>query len=112
MNQDTQPMSSDTSARPLDRRTFWLGVMAIMFAVLVGAHATRPGLLMPTASASEVADNRDYQLVTSLQPDGNEALYVLERRSGLVAMVQWNISDGRPEVMDVKPIAVAFGNGR
>ncbi|MEM7809423.1 MAG: hypothetical protein AAF561_15045 [Planctomycetota bacterium] len=106
MEQATQ---TQVVAHPLDRRSFWLGVMAVIFAVLLAAHAIRPSALMSTASASEVADSREYQLVTSLQADGNEALYVLERRSGLVAMVQWDISNGRPEVIDVKPVQGAFG---
>jgi len=101
-------MSQTTTSQGLDRRTFWIGVSAIIFAVLLAAHAIRPTAFTAPANAATVADSRDYQLVTSAQPDGNEALYVLDRRNGLVAMVKWNISQGRPEVVDVKPVGAAF----
>lgn len=102
-------MNDNTAtSRTLDRRTFWLGVSAVMFTVLLAAHASRPGLVMPTASAAEVVDGRDYSLVTAAQADGNEAIYVLDKRTGFMAMVQWNISAGRPEVVDIKPIQQAF----
>jgi hypothetical protein len=96
------------STTTVDTRTFWIGVSAIIFAILLGLHAVTPNALLAPASAGETADSRDYQLATSAQPDGSEALYVLDKRNGFVAMVQWNISAGRPEVIDIEPLAAAF----
>ena len=107
--QDNAPATAPQAALSVDRKTFWVGVMAVIFAVLLAAHASRPDLTLPTAQAAETVDARDYQLATSLQADGNEALYVLDKGSGLLALVQWNTTTGRPEVVDVKPIQAALG---
>ena len=108
--QDPSVMKNSTQAQPagVDTRTFWIGVSTIIFAILLGLHATRPTAMMSPVMAAETADSRDYQMATSLQADGNEALYVLDRRNGLVAFIQWNITAGRPEVTDVEPLAPAF----
>ncbi len=108
MQDNTQAFDA-SSASGVDRRTFWLGVSAVIFAVLIAAHASRPDLVMPVATAGETVDGRDYSVVTSAQPDGNEAIYVLDKRTGLLAFIQWDSTAGRPEVIDIKPVQGAFG---
>ena len=86
----------------IDKKTFWLGVMAVIFAVLLVAHATRPtAFAQPAAAASmavvqESVDGRDYSMVTAAQADGSEALYVLDKRTGAMAVMIWNAQTGRP----------------
>ncbi len=94
---------------PLDRKTFWIGVMAVIFAVLAGLHAVRPTAFANTAVAAEAVDGRDYQLVTAVQPDGNEALYVLDKRTGMLAVMMWDNSQRRPIPLDIEPVQRAFG---
>ncbi len=102
-------MNQSSASASLDRRSFWLGVSLVLFGVLFAAHAVRPDLTTPAAMAGETVDARDYQLVSSLQPDGNDAVYILDKRSGLLALLMWNNQAGRPEVVDIKPLQSAFG---
>ena len=103
---------SQANAQPaavaLDRKTFWIGVMAIIFAILAGLHAVRPGALASSAIAAEAVDGRDYQLVTAGMADGNEALYVLDKRTGLVAVMMWDNAQRRPVPVDIEALQTAF----
>lgn len=107
MNHETSP--TPAAGRPLDARTFWVGVMAVIFAVLLAAHALQPGTFLSNATAAEAVDSRDYQAVTALQDDGSEALYVLDKRTGLLALLIWDPQTRRPQPVAVAPVQGAFG---
>ena len=106
MNDQTEKPSG---RQGLDKQTFWLGVMAVITAVLLAAHATRPGAFVSTAAAAEAVDSRDYQAVTALQEDGSDALYVLDKRSGLMALLVWDPSTRQPNLVDIEAVQAAFG---
>ena len=93
------------NAQPLDRQTFWIGILCVVFAVLVAAHS----LPENRATAEEAVDGRDYQVVTAGTADGNEVLYVLDKRTGLLALLEWDAAARRPQVRDIKPVQAAFG---
>ena len=99
---------SSNTARPLDARTFWIGVMCVIFTLLLVAHAVRPGSLMSEANAQEAVDTRDYTAVTAAQDDGSEALYVLDKRSGALALLLWDPQAQRPRTVAVQPVQNAF----
>lgn len=82
----------------IDKKTFWIGVMTIVAAVLVSAHAMQPGALMPVAQAQQVVDHRDYAMATTETAAGGEVLYVLEKRSGQLVVLTWNTQARRPEI--------------
>lgn len=81
----------------IDKKTFWIGVMTIVLAVLLAAHAMQPGMLMPAASAQEVLDHRDWAMATARTAAGGEVLYVLDKRNGQLTVLTWNTRDRRPE---------------
>ena len=81
----------------IDKKTFWIGVMTIVLAVLLAAHAMQPGVMMPTATAQEVLDHRDWSLATARTAAGGEVLYVLDKRNGQLTVVTWNTAQRRPE---------------
>lgn len=81
----------------IDKKTFWIGVMTIVAAVLVSAHAMQPGAMMPVAQAQEVIDHRDYAMATTETADGGEVLYILDKRTGQLAVLTWNTQARRPE---------------
>ena len=81
----------------IDKKTFWIGVMTIVLAVLLAAHAMQPGVIMPAASAQEVLDHRDWSLATARTASGGEVLYVLDKRNGQLTLINWNTQERRPE---------------
>ena len=104
-DQNATPATNNSHNHTLDKRTFWLGILGVIMAVLVAAH------VMPEqqAMAGEAIDGRDYHMVTALAEDGSELLYVLEKRSGLLALLEWDPQTRNPSVRDIKPVQAAFG---
>ncbi len=82
----------------IDKKTFWIGVMTIVAAVLLAAHAVQPGgsPMMPIASAQEISDHRDYAMATAETAAGGEVLYILDKRSGMLALLGWDTQTRRP----------------
>jgi hypothetical protein len=92
----------------IDKKTFWIGVMTIVAAVLLAAHAMQPGTLMPVAGAKEVADHRDWSMVTAETAAGGEVLYVLDNRSCQLALLSLNTQARRPELSLVRSAPTMF----
>ncbi len=112
MHYDT-PHTSQPASVGIDKKTFWLGVMAVIFAVLLVAHATRPLAFSAPASAAasmaEVVDSRDYSMVSAAQSDGSEAVYVLDKRTGEFGVVIWDPQARRPVPVTSVPLQNQFG---
>lgn len=89
----------------MDKKTFGIGILSLMAVVLMIAN------FMPVqpASAGTVIKDRDYQLVTAKVQQGGEALYVLDNRTGLLAVFVWDPTSRSVRVRDVKPLTFAFG---
>jgi hypothetical protein len=80
----------------IDKKTFWIGVLTIVAAVLLAAHSMQPGSLMPVAQAQESVDHRDYAMATAETAAGGEVLYILDKRSGMLALIGWDTQARRP----------------
>jgi hypothetical protein len=82
----------------IDKKTFWIGVMTIVAAVLLAAHSMQPGPMMPTALAmsQEAVEHRDYAMATCETAAGGEVLYILDKRSGVIALIGWDTQTRRP----------------
>lgn len=85
----------------IDKKTFWIGVLTIVAAVMLAAHSMQPGStmpsLMPTAQAAqEAVDHRDYSMATCETAAGGEVLYILDKRSGMLALIGWDSQTRRP----------------
>jgi len=65
----------------MDTKTFAIGFFTATALFLLVAC-----LLGPAARADFAIKDRDYQLVTATTSDGNEALYVIDARSGKMAV--------------------------
>lgn len=90
----------------MDKKTFGIGVLSITAALLLVA------CLLPArpAEGAFAVKDRDYQLITSLGQGGGDTLYVVDNRTGLMAVFAY---DTRSRVMrprQVRPIADAFAN--
>lgn len=80
----------------IDKKTFWIGVMTIVAAVLLAAHAMQPSTLMPVAAAQEAVEHRDYAMATTATAAGGEVLYILDKRSGQLMLIGWDNQTRRP----------------
>ncbi len=70
-----------------DRKTFAIGILTLTAVILfIGQF-----LPVRTAIANDSIGDRDYQLVTVRTQQGGDALYVFQRRSGIVAVFQLGI---------------------
>ena len=118
MNSQPAPSQDTTSARadvrpPLDRRTFWIGILTLCAAVLLAAHVMQPSQpsLLPAAlggAIQESVENRNYAMVTAASSDGGEILYVLDKRSGGLGVFVWDQQRQQPRMVDAKPVVGAF----
>ena len=93
----------------VDKKTFWLGVLSIVAAVLLAAHAMQPSMMMPTARAAEAVHNEDFAMASAESPQGGEVLYVLDKRSGTLALFTWNSQARRPELVRAAPLQRVMG---
>ena len=87
----------------MDKKTFGIGVLSITGALLLIA------CLIPAkpADAAFAVKDRDYQIITA-QGQGSDVLYVVDNRTGLMAV---SPSDARSRVLRprrVRPVADAF----
>lgn len=87
----------------MDKKTFGIGVLAITAALLLVAW------LLPTRSdAAFAVKDRDYQLITAANQQGGDTIYVVDNRTGLMAVFTY---DNRARVLrprQVRPVADAF----
>lgn len=108
------PASSPAAAsQPLDRKTFWIGILTLCAAVLLAAHALQPTQtsLLPAAlggAMQESVENRNYAMATAESADGGEVLYVLDKRSGVLGLFVWDPQQQKPMLVNHKPIVGAF----
>jgi hypothetical protein len=89
----------------MDKKTFGIGILSLMAVLLLIANVVP----VQPAGASAVIKDRDYQLVTARNQLGGEALYVLDNRTGLLAVFIWDTASRQVRVRDVKPLSFAFG---
>lgn len=89
----------------MDKRTFTLGILSLTAVLLFVAN-----LIIPPrqASANFVIKDRDYQAITALINANDEALYVLDARSGLMACFSYNPGQKALTLRDLKPVMNAF----
>jgi hypothetical protein len=89
----------------MDNKTFGIGILSLMMVVLLVAN------FMPlnTVRANETIKDRDYSLVTGHLQGGGEAVYVLDNRSGLVGVINWDNGKRAITVRAVRPISDCFG---
>ncbi|MBC7784988.1 MAG: hypothetical protein H7144_14210 [Burkholderiales bacterium] len=87
----------------MDKKTFTIGVLSIIAAVLLAANL----IPEPRAEAQGFAikDTR-YQLITTRSPKGGDTLYVVDNSTGLVANLTWDNGTLRP--VAIEPLTNLF----
>jgi len=72
----------------MDTKSFSIGILSLTATVLLVANY----FATPVAHATDTIRDRDYGLVTARSQAGGESLYVLDNRSGLVAVFAYDNS--------------------
>ena len=89
----------------IDKKTFAIGCLSLSAVILVAAN-----MLMPHAANANfltIQDN-DYSMVVATSVQGDDALYVTEKRSGLMAVFVFDANTHKLVPKDVQPIQAAF----
>jgi hypothetical protein len=88
----------------MDKKTFGIGILSITAALLFVAAL----LPTPKADAAFAVMDRDYQVIAVKSQQGGDSLYVVDNRTGLVAVFAF---DPRTRVLrprQVRAVADAF----
>jgi len=88
----------------MDKKTFTIGILSLTAVILFCANLLVP----PRAQANEVVKDRNYQVLTARQQPNDEALYLLDNRSGQMAIFVYNPGARKLQVRAVKPVMDAF----
>jgi hypothetical protein len=88
----------------MDKKTFTIGILSLTALMLLVANLLMP----PRASANFVVKDRDYQAVTAAIAPNDEGLYVLDTRSGTMALFAYDPGAKSLVLRDVQPIMNAF----
>lgn len=89
----------------MSNKNLGIGILIITAVILFVANLLPT---QPTASAADSIKDRDYSLVTGASTTGGEVVYVIDNRSGLIAVFVWDANRRGLAVKDVRPIADAF----
>jgi hypothetical protein len=82
----------------MERKKFTIAILTATATMLGAAHWLVP---QPSADAIAVIKDRDYQAVTARIQNGSDALYVLDNRTGQIAVFVFD-----PGARGVRPMAV------
>ncbi|MEM6561910.1 MAG: hypothetical protein AAF656_09925 [Planctomycetota bacterium] len=90
--------------RPLDIKSFALGVLGLMAVVLVALHLVKPA----PAIATEAVSNRDYQAATAETTGGGDAVYILDNRTGVIAVLTYDQNRKQLVARDARTVVSMF----
>ncbi len=88
----------------MDKKTFGIGVLSITALLLVIA------CMLPsrTAEGAFAVKDRDYQLLTVNNLNGGDTLYVVDNRTGLMAVFSYDNNGRVLRPKQVRPVSLAF----
>lgn len=88
----------------MDKKTFTIGILSLTALVLLVANQLTPSRV----HADFAVKDRSYQAVTAKQQTGDEALYLLDSQSGLMAVFSYDPGRKALVLGAVSPIQGAF----
>jgi hypothetical protein len=91
----------------MDKKTYSIGILSLTALILFLANfIATPRLAQATQGI--VNSGRDYQVVSSPEQSGGDALYILNNRTGMLAVFTYDAASRRMIPRVVTPITVAF----
>lgn len=91
----------------VDNKTFAIGILSLTAAAMFFANLNAPRV----AEAAQVVKGRDYQVLTARTAQGDDGLYVVENRTGMMAVFLYDVKAKRIEPRAVKSVMDAFTGG-
>jgi hypothetical protein len=92
----------------MDRKTLSITILSLTAALLLAAHWFTP----QPARAEEAVKDRDYQIVTARVQSGGDGLYILDNRTGQVAVFTYDPASRAVRARQVRPMSDAFNMPR
>ena len=91
----------------MKRQNIAIVLLSLTAALLLAAH-----VLVQPAEAGEVIKDRDYQVVTAKISTGGDGLYIMDNRTGQVAVFTYDPASRGLRARQVRNVADAFAPGR
>jgi hypothetical protein len=90
----------------MDKKTYAIGILSLGALVLVVANL----LVTPNRARASgvIASSRDYQVITSRVASGGDALYIVDNRTGMIAVFTYDTQTRRMVPRVVTPVGNAF----
>jgi hypothetical protein len=88
----------------MDKKTLGIVALSITATLLVLAYLVEPTPVL----AEAVVTGRDYQAVTTRAQNGGDALYILDNKTGQLAVFMYDARDKTVHVRDVRYVRDAF----
>lgn len=88
----------------MDRNTLSIVALSVTATVLGFASMVTPS----SATAEAVVSGRDYQAVTTRMQTGGDALYILDNKTGQLAVFTYSPKDNSILPRDIRPLSAAF----
>ncbi len=89
----------------LDKQTFTIGILSLSAVILLAANILAPHTASTTYEA--IQDN-DYSMVTATAIQGGDALYVTDKRTGVMAVFTFDPARKSLVFQDAQPVQAAF----
>ena len=91
----------------MKRQNIAIIILSLTAALLLAAH-----VLVQPADAAVVIKDRDYQMVTAKIATGGDGLYIMDNRTGQIAVFTYNAASRGVRARTVRNVADAFTVGR
>ena len=91
----------------MKRQNIAISVLSLTAALLLAAH-----VMVQPAGAAAVIKDRDYQVVTAKIQTGGEGLYILDNRTGQMAVFTYDPTSRGLRARTVRNVTDAFATGR
>ena len=88
----------------MDKKTFGIGVLSITSLLLVIACM----MAGPKADAAFAVKDRDYQLLTVANQKGGDSIYVVDNRTGMMAVFTYDATAHLLRPKQVRPVSLLF----
>jgi len=88
----------------MDKKTYSIGILSLTALILFLANF----LPLKPAAAADAVKERDFTIVTSRIVQGGEGLYIVDNRTGLMAVFTWDANARTIRLRDLKPVSDAF----
>jgi len=88
----------------MDTKTFGIGILSLTALVLIIGNCLVP----PKASAELSIQGQGYTVVTARVQGGGDGVYILDNRTGRLAVFTYDNGSRRLEPRTVRPLADAF----